>query len=208
MSSSSPEQEQISTMLSALKSTLDTVDPIERKAHFHMSVTNDGDLDEAIRTLAYRYETDHINDSYEDLSDFFQQNYDVAAPFLADMWNIDQQNVPWPEESSQNAACYFTSYKGEEYLVRIANWCQPTPNDSETAIMLAVSFEPAWSDDSTIRVIYYDGEPLVSCKYSAVARQQLVLADWSDTGELNPDDVMHAQKLAENIPFQEFDTTP
>lgn len=206
--SSSPEHDQISALLTTLKSTLDTVDPIERKAHFHMCVTSDGDLDEAIRTLGYRYETEHINDSYNDLGDFFQENYDVIAPFLADMWNIDQQDVKWPVENSQNAACYFTTYKNEDYLVRIANWRQPTPDEQETAAMLAVSFEPAWSDESTIRVIYFNGEPIVSCKYSAVARQRLAIADWSDTGELNPDDVMHVQKLAENIPFQEFDTTP
>ncbi len=208
MPSHSPEQEQTATMLRGLCTLLSKLDPTEHKAHVHLNMSMDPDADEAAIALAYKYDKEHVHVSFMELQRFFDENYKMAAAFLSDQWDVDQRNVGWPIDESQQAASYFVTLRKEDYMVTTSRWLQPVPNETEPVEMIAASYEPAWSLSPTIRVIYFGGEPLISCKFNAHDPRSDESADWSHIGELTPDDVMTAEKVTKRIPFHVFDTTP
>jgi len=198
MSSFSPEQDEATAALVRLRPLIDRIDPIQHAARGYLSMSDDE------RTVTNLVESDNSDReraiiNFEELATAFNDDYMMSDSFLAELWDVDEREVPWPADDSQSAASYFTSYKSEEFKVTITRWMQPNPRTKEIEEMMGACIDPMWSLSPTIRVVYLGKQPLISCKYSQLEVSGSVRADWSDTGTLTPDDVMTAEKVIKRV---------
>lgn len=202
MSALSPEQDEATAALVKLRPLIARIDPIQHTAHNHLSMSGDEKTDTEFAGLDDDFDGEHAIVKFEELANAFNDDYMMSDSFLAELWNVDQRQVPWPADESQSAASYFTTYKSEEFKVTITRWMQPNPITKEIEEMMGACIDPMWSLSPTIRVIYLGKQPLISCKYSQLEVSGSVRADWSDTGTLTPDDVMTAEKVIKRISLQ------
>lgn len=205
MSSMHPEQDETTSLLKSLRSTLSRIDPNEHNAQYHMSMSGDEEADQAILAQGYKLDDERAVIHFEELATMFDEDYRLSSTFLAELWDIDQRYVPYPVDESQSAACYLTRYKQEEFKVTITHWMQPNPKSGEVEEMMGACIDPTWSLSPTVRAVYINGSPLLSCKYSGFEVADPGQAEWSNTGTLSADDIVAAEKVIKRIPFRVFD---
>ena len=196
-------------MLQELGVTLSNLDPIEFQASCHLPMTGEFELDREFLKAAYNYRDDSIlEDSFQDMVDYFDDCYARVAPFLCDEWDIFENKLSLPEDCSQSVAIYYAAVNHFNYDVIIAKWRQPTPHTDLAVEMISARFEPEVSSLPVLQLIYCDERPIISCKYHDTSMTGLPDEDWSGFGELSPEDAMRVEQLLKVIPRRTFDTTP
>lgn len=210
MSSFSPEQALSETLHRELAFALSTLYPWEYQADCHVPMSGDPDIDRSLLDAIYSFpDAGVLDDTFEDLVEFFDESFEAATPFLCEKWDIDNTEVlPWPEEETQLAARYSSVENGEVYEITVAHWKQPTPYAGMPADMICVSIEADSLSSPTMRIVFYNQEPLLSCRYVTTAVSDLPNVGWENFGELSPEQLLLMQKLIGNIPLREFDITP
>lgn len=194
MATASPEKDKTEEMLRGLRQLTAKLDPAEHMAHCHLDMSINPDRDLGALMLAYEFDEETARANFEESQNFFDDSFMRAKVSLAKRWDVYRRQVPWPEDESQHAASYLVGYRGEEFKVSVARWTQPVPGE-ESVEMIATTIDPRWSESSTIRIIYFGNEPLVSCKFNTLAVDNPSAADTWGTDALNPDDIMTAEKV-------------
>lgn len=206
----SPEQALSETLHHELAFMLGKLYPWEYQSDCHVSMSGDPDIDRAMLNTLYTF-TDAaiLDDTFEDLVDFFDTSFEAAKPFLCEQWDIDDaEKLPWPEEETQIAAKYSGVEGDETYEITVAHWKQPTPHADLPAEMVCVRVESDLMEGPIMRIIFYNGEPLLSCRYIETTVRDLPYVGWDKFGELPAEELLLMQKLIKNIPPREFDITP
>lgn len=205
MSSLHPEKDDTGSALKSLRSALTRIDPVEHSPFCHLSMSGDEEVDKALLAQGYKFDDERVVSHFEELATSFDEDYRLSSTFLAELWDIDQSKVPYPADESQTAACYYTQLRQEEFMVTITHWMQPNPKSGEMEEMMGACIDPTWSLSPTVRVVYINKSPLLSCKYSGFEVADPGQAEWSDTGTLSVDDIVAAEKVIKRIPFRVFD---
>ena len=210
MSSFSPERELSRTLYRDVANTLTKLVPWEYQADCHVFMTGDVDVDRAVLEAIYKPADEGIlEDTFEDLVEFFDESFDTAKPFLCEQWDIDDpEMLPWPEDETQIAAKYSATKGQNTYEITVAQWKQPTPYTDLPVEMISVKIEADSLIGPLMRITYYDGEPLLSCRYVETTMNDLPEVGWDNFGELSTDDLWLIHQLTKSIPLREFDTTP